>query len=253
MFFRLLILGLISNFSIYGNDCDDTKEVIHERVQQYNSGGFDKFIITAPWRTGSTLVYNIFRYLFEEEKNFKSPGWIVNKNIVSKRDHFPDDGFFKNLNSVFIVTKRNPLDSIYSLCKVICPTKINEKYIEQRIKDYLFLFDKAKRLESQGFNVLVLKYESFVNDFDYLFNEIEKYFDIEIFNEDKINIIECFSKESVISHIKKYHHFGKWDTETGFHGKHINLEKNEDVDLKNLIRRVLIKYKRELEALGYFL
>jgi len=57
------------------------------RTQQYAAGTYKSIIIFASSRTGSSLVYNVFRFLFEDDSKLSAPHNIFDLNCRVLRTH----------------------------------------------------------------------------------------------------------------------------------------------------------------------
>ena len=103
----------------------------------------------------------------------------------------------------------------------------------------------------QNKNILKLKYENFYNNYDFIFNNIETYFNIKIHLEDRQRIKKKYNVEVVFNFTKQFQEFSEGDKSTNFHGSHISNSKgllNSHKDLFNkeqikLIERELDKYQ----------
>jgi hypothetical protein len=158
----------------------------------------------SPPRSGSTLVYNILREVF--------PRYKVEKcHTLNSR----------NLASPIVATYRNPVDIVASLLLVsncsVTDANIREQCIllnTQGIWDLLTIRNRS--------NLLLLRYEDFVDDFDVLFNGIENHFQIGIPHEKRKRLSTKYSRKSVQAIAERYDDFSQYDSKTQFHGRHIS-------------------------------
>lgn len=155
-------------------------------------------------RSGSTLVYNVLREAF--------PATYV------KKTHSLDA---KLLNHPIIATYRNPLDVMASLleCQALEVTysQIRDQLISlnrQGLWDVLSLRGKP--------NVLLLQYERFFDDFDFLFDSIEFFLKSPIGVDVRRRLKETYSLTNVKARIGYNQDFSKYDKLTKLHGKHIS-------------------------------
>ena len=175
-----------------------------------------------PPRSGTTLVYNILKDIFP--KNF-----VETRHVYREKDRrFPT-----------VVTYRNPLDSIIShlLVSQKILKKENKSDQSRLIITEELLNEQIKTFETNGIwdvieiqnnkNVLMLKYEDFVNDFNVIFNEIEKFFNQEIDIEKKNMIKKRYNINSVETISNKMKSYKEIDKKTLFHGNHINKNKGQ--------------------------
>ena len=122
-------------------------------------------------RSGTTLVYNLLKDIFPNR-------FVETRHYYRKKDRkFPT-----------VVTYRNPLDAITSQLLVYQRSekkgllKDQEKLIITRetLDSIIKIFEKNGIWEvikiQNNQNVLMLKYEDFVNDFDIIFNAVENFF-----------------------------------------------------------------------------
>ena len=143
-----------------------------------------KIIFFSPIRTGSTYIWNILNkyYYFDIPKHHSL------KNI--------------NLNKFYIVTIRNPLDSIISSATrydiTLTSQNVNKyinEYLEEGGKDILNLDLKLD-------NVLLLKYEDFVDNEEYISKNLINFLQIS-FKRRLRSIIKKFNIENVNNISKK--------------------------------------------------
>ncbi|MEX0961458.1 MAG: hypothetical protein WDZ28_01210 [Simkaniaceae bacterium] len=185
-----------------------------------------RILLLTPPRTGSTLIYNVLTYLFEDI-NFSHLSYNFNQKIVVKSHK--EGVALKNYDCFFISIKRSPLDMFHSISRARrIPINIQNIKKLERVSNakpiYNYLSKKPPR------KVLFLAYEKFVDDIDYLFDELECFFSIEIPLEMRIKIEELFSKEEMLKIQNQYKDFSQYDLVTGVHGNHID----QNHDRKNL-------------------
>ena len=92
----------------------------------------------------------------------------------------------------------------------------------------------------------MLKYEDFVNNFDYIYNKLEIFFNVNISN-DKRNLItknyNIEAVEKITSYMKSY---GEQDKKTLFHGDHININKGKPDFYKQFLSTEQISYLKNI-------
>jgi hypothetical protein len=186
-----------------------------------------KVIQFSPPRTGSTLVWNALKlYVNDPYKTHL----VKDVHKVSK--------------SLIVSTIRNPFDMV---CSSIL--RYERAFNEQSVQETIQMF------ESYNFNILlsltekknclILKYESFYNNYDFLFSELNYFFNKSISTREILSFKNEFSVNRVlekVSHLKK---FGNYNQENLFHGKHIgpnngvpkSYEKYLNEDMKNQIKK----------------
>ena len=155
-------------------------------------------------RSGSTLVYNVLRELFPRHR-------IEKCHTLDRR----------NLESTIVATYRNPVDIVASLLLVsngsVTDANIREQSIllnTQGIWELLTIRNRS--------NMLLLRYEDFVDDFDVLFNNIENHFQIRVSSEKRIELSTKYNRELVQAITERYDDFSQYDPKTQFHGHHIS-------------------------------
>ena len=173
----------------------------------------------SPIRTGSTLVYNILREVFPAKR-------------ISKKHNYSK--ILKN--DKMIVTFRNPMDSLASSIKRY-KLEVNDVNIKNQILEL-----KENGLDDlyeifQNKNILKLKYENFYNNYDFIFNNIETYFNIKIHLEDRQRIKKKYNVEVVFNFTKQFQEFSEGDKSTNFHGSHISNSKGLLNSYKDLFNK----------------
>lgn len=170
----------------------------------------------SPGRSGSTLVWNILKELFENENIHKCHRikYDVNQKIVS--------------------TVRDPRDILASRL-LIGNNEINEVIIKKNLDEMKrYGFDDLIKIKNKS-NVLILKYELFYNNYDYIFDELEQFFGITISLEKRNEIKQKFEIKEVMKISSKLGSFKKYDKDTHIHGKHISEYKGKPNNWKNII------------------
>lgn len=229
------------------------------RTCQYEFGDYEKIIQFSPQRTGSTLIYNVLRYLFEDEalmddlgyyhKNKKKP--IRNKVV---KTHY--SWSCRPYENCLIVTIRNPLDALMSRIR-IHGTQPTVKELKKMANEHFSAWDLIEELKKEGRKVVVLRYEEFSNNLDYVFDVLEKEFLFTIASHDRFVLNEALDKENVKQYIRKFPPtFKSRNEKTLLIKNHIQLEENLDWDKqasKKAIIQVLLPHKSRIEKMGYFL
>jgi cyclopropane fatty-acyl-phospholipid synthase-like methyltransferase len=143
---------------------------------------YEKIFLLSPVRSGSTLLYNIIKELFPNIKLNKS------HNITLR------------LNNFYFISLRHPYNSIISWIE-FTKQKCGEHEIKNSIKAYIdttrnyLICDNL--LDEKYDNIIVFHYEKFYNNYDYIFDIIEKKFNMKIDGVKKEYIKNKFSMESV--------------------------------------------------------
>ena len=91
----------------------DVETLATLRTQQYPMEPYKKIVIYSAQRTGSTLAYNVFKYLFENQNSLFCSHHKSNQDCFVSKTHQPPS--LKDSNATLIViTIRNPADAIIS-------------------------------------------------------------------------------------------------------------------------------------------
>jgi ribosome-associated translation inhibitor RaiA len=187
----------------------------------------NNIILFSPIRTGSTLVYNILRELFPSNRTIKMHHYL---NIFTEKHKI-------------IVTYRNPVASYVShLLRYMDSTEITKEKIDEYFKEYTdngweHLF-KAKNQK----HILLLKYEDFYNNFDVIFDKLEKYMKVIITNESRNLLKKKYSRKSVKQFQSQYNGFSQYDKVTHIHGNHISKFNGETEYYKQILSDDLQQY-----------
>lgn len=164
--------------------------------------GKQPIIQLSPPRTGSTKLWNVLRMAYPDRQVIKSHG------------HVPYDvGGVKLVMSI-----RNPLDAITSSIKRYEESDFDiHKHIDE------FKSNGLSQLNNYISNDigLVMRYEDFIFDWEYLFEKLEEYIG-PIDSELKEHIIEETSIERTKNVAKEFDTFNSYDSVTHIHGKHIS-------------------------------
>lgn len=216
----------------------DLLTFIHQRTHQYPLPNGEKIFLLTPPRTGSTLVYNVLRFLFMDIN--EKPWYHRYQNLVIK-DHDIHQ-FLPRFN--YVVTIRNPVDACISLYRTSYPEDhavIYEKMLDLSVNAQLKSFRSINKILERRYKLTVLHYEDFVDDFDFLLKSIESAFSFTILPEDKELLRKALSKKNVKAYTERFSGFEEYDHYSNFHGNHIhkgtyseNLEKalRKEVNLR---------------------
>lgn len=220
--FLFIFFLLFSCSSLFAEESFiDLRTFVSERTQQYSFRGGEKIYLNTPIRTGSTLVFNVLRFLFENES--QQPFENQLSNLVVKF-HVPT--LFDH-RAMYICTLRNPLDAALSAYwafsnahGALLPFSSLDDIVEGQIEAFKYLDGLAER----GFSYLVLRYEDFVANFESLFSSLEQEFAIVIDPKDRAFLKKALSKENVNKNIERFSSFSEHDAYHYFHGNHIRQE-----------------------------
>lgn len=199
---------------------------------------FKQIIQYSPPRTGSTLVFNILQELFVGYKIKKTHRYRFKYAI------FPT-----------VVTYRNPIDTIASML-LVKKLEITHDNINKMITEVDLSQPSELIALSQKNNVLTLKYEDFYRNFDYIFDNLEDFFRIDISSDSRKTISDKLNINEVFKHTKNIGSFSEYDERTLFHGEHISEYKGQidygseilSTEMKNVIKE---HYKLFMIHFGY--
>ncbi len=155
----------------------------------------------SPGRSGSTLIWNLLRELDCNPKKMHQITYSRKMKIVS--------------------TIRDPRDILKSRL-LITQKEIDKTSIDQEINLMLVCgMTTLTNIFSEP-NVLLLKYELFYNDFDYIFDSLENFLHIKIDSNKKKELCDKYDITQMKKISQKYKHFKNYDKYTHVHGKHIS-------------------------------
>lgn len=174
----------------------------------------------SPVRSGSTLIYNLLREIFPSHLITKVHGL---------------DPFYKN--HYVVTTVRHPCDCILSILK-IKEAQVSNQTILDAVEHFLEQGGNhlATLDEKEWAHCLVLKYENFQNDFDFIFDKLETFFDIVIQVDLRNKLKSSYNIDEVDKRVQILQNFSEYDPITNWHGKHISETKG-----KSTFHQVLTK------------
>jgi|GEM_PF-2353374 hypothetical protein len=224
---KLILFCVIIAMSCHALEFLDVETLPILRTKQYSMGSHRKVVIFSAPRTGSTLVYNIFRFLFEDHKNFsQSHNVFSQNNLVLKTHRFNQPKTLRGNNILYVVPIRDPLETSISTYRIRAQLPANLqnwcKWVVHNQVNHLVYAEKRKEA---GHDVLFIKYEDFEGNLDYLIRFIENYFSISISDFDKNTMLVGYSRENVYHNIHGLADFREYLPISGFHGKHVVSEK----------------------------
>jgi len=157
--------------------------------------------------SGSTLIYQILKYLFDNVK--KKHSFIKYKEdikIVATVRDFRDCLCTELKRKDLTINERNIKKSI--------------DYFKKGLYHFIPLNLNLKEWSNKR-NILWLKYEDFFNNFDYIFTQLEDFFDIKISDEQRNHIISNYSLSTNKKRSKNFQNFSQYDVKSQIHGNHI--------------------------------
>ena len=182
----------------------------------------------SPIRSGSTLVYNILR----EFSNVRKTHNMSVKN-----------------GQLYVITYRHPYNCIISSL-LRNEKKINLLNIKSEISEYLK--NGGKDLLKNDLlkkNILLLQYEEFFDNYEVIYNKLEKFLNINIDENKKIELSKKYHITNVKKITNKYKTFKEYDKTTHLHGKHIS-EYDGKTDYKKILSENDIYMLKENKSLN---
>lgn len=186
----------------------------------------------SPPRSGSTLVTNILKEILPEKKILKQHNYIEQ----SESSKIP-----------VVVTYRHPLDCIASAIQAY---KLNptDKVIKERIisLEKCGIWDVLKIKHNP--NVLMLRYEYFVDDFEIIYSELERFFQIKISQEKRRDVTKRYQISEVENRIEKMNlsSFNEYDKASLWHGNHISKYKGKPFYYQDFFTNQQIDYMKSI-------
>ncbi len=176
----------------------------------------DRIIQYSMERSGSTLITQVLRQLFPKSKVHKTHGFVREAEDVPIVTTVRD--FRDVMVSGWRVHKDIPLEDLENGRQI----DLNEmdKYLD-------VIITRAKTLnrmcEAYSDNLIVLQYEKFIHDYDYIFDKLEVFFNTSFKKNLRQNIKRYSSLEENTKRSLKFQSFhnGNWDKKTLIHGLHI--------------------------------
>lgn len=208
-------------------------------------------------RSGSTLIYQILLQLFDGEDIKYSHDFIEmdDKYLIMTRRDFRDllishwriwhGKFDENRNLINIPTKDEIIGEFRTIRMKI---KVMDQY-EDFYKDY----DKK----------LILNYEDFFGNYEFIFEQLENFLEIKISEEKRKDIIDktCLKtkmkQQSEMKIIKTERIFDNWDNHNDIHVNHIHPSITpkpgywKDVIPKEFHKMVNLEFEEELKRWSY--
>jgi hypothetical protein len=226
------------------------------RSQQYSMGPYKKIVVFSAPRTGSSLIYNVFRFLFEEDsKIYLEHHCFENGRCVLKTHRYAEaDSLENEENVLYVFTIRNPFSASVSNYR-ICSRKIFNKrtYAEKLVNRHLDTLLFSENKESTGKKVLRLYYEDFADNVNVLFDFIEYHFSLTISDEDKYLMRLGYSRENISRCTAHLADFNQFLPRSGFHGQHVSLEEySPPKEFLYWLEKCVDNVKIYFEKYGYF-
>lgn len=199
-------------------------------------------------RSGTTVLRLILGKVFNDQKCFDNYKYRWEVNNTHGYENIVND------NNLLITTWRDPRDVVASIIRVRNIDPSDTDAIIKQCKRILTTFHSIRQAENEN-PTLVLKYENWHEDFDYLFNALERTYNGKITEKVRNLVKEEYSKKSVIKKQESFSGFNQWDKETHIHGNHIHsgfkqwdtVFTKEQIEIINNELAPMIKYWEELK------
>lgn len=224
---RFCFFMVIFSFFIYSESTVMDVEKVHfGRTKEYSRHPYDKIVIFSAPRTGSSIVYNYFRFLFEDSAYLTlNHHDIIDERCVLKTHKIQEIKALQNKpeHTLYVVTIRDPIQASLSFFRVETePVTLPRMYCQKMMNMQLQYFQFLEKLQEEGYPVLVLKYEDFIQDPSrILCDQIESYFHFSILEQDRDLLKNGYSIENVRANISTLVNFNEFLPLSGFHGNHI--------------------------------
>ena len=228
----------------YSQKYIDLDTVAKRRSQDYCLRNYRKIIVCTPYRTGSTLIYNVLRFFFDNA--------VIKTHTIP---HIQEETFF-------VFTIRSPLQCCCSRCRIEWKDNLdaiasNVSKLDKIVQEYIQQIGNIRKFLQENHPAVLLKYEDFDDNLEYILRKIEVCFKIRIHPADRALLKKAFSKENVNNHIKKYENFSQYDKITHWHGNHLSLTEDYSSDawkkIREEIKSRLIYHKFLINDFGYTL
>ena len=203
----------------------DVETPTRMRTTQYRIEPWKKIVVFSAPRTGSSLLYNILRFLFEKDQNlWRRHDQFYRGCTVVKTHKYADASAVERGDTFFVVPIRNPLHASMSTYRIhYRPIEVLQDFCKNLITrqaDHLMF----ETLQMKGQKVVFLRYEDFEDHPDYVMDFIEDQFQIAISPRDRDLIRRGYSRENIFFSVQALRDFGELLPISGFHGKHVSLE-----------------------------
>ncbi len=252
----LLLLHVSFTLKAFSEEILDVETLPSLRSKQYSMIPYEKIVIFSSPRTGSSLTYNIFRFLFENDSQIYSNhnNFEINRNVLKTHKYAEADTLDNIENVLYIFTIRDPFSASVSNYR-ICPRTITDtrSFVEYLVKRHEEALLYMERKDFEGKKVLKLFYEDFANNIDAIFAFIEYHFSLTISEEDKQVMRLGYSKENIYRCTERFADFTDFLPISGFHGRHVSLQPySPPKEFLYWLEKSIDKVKNHFKKYGYF-
>ena len=200
----------------------------------------NKIFVLSASRTGSTFLWQVLKYLCEDVEKLhcehlteeiiksKSPMVITRRNCMDSFASYIRIAHFKGRKEEF-------LNSFKTFSTRSFTMEHENKKVRVSYKDFLVSSAKIYRMqlgymrhfiETYDGKKLVLDYENFLDDYDYVFSKLEEFLQINISNDLKKIIINNTNRDANKKIQSSFDEFKEYHKESHIHGHHIAFETN---------------------------
>ena len=210
---------------------------------------YNRIIQFAPIRTGSTVLWQMLDYLFEDrtynKNKWKNPNYVVKAHKLHKK--------YVKEGNVYLITIRNPLEAIASTIRV--------RFFEQPLSEtfemitllMIDMFEQVYKIQNDP-NVYVFRYENFHNNYEIFLDKIEEIFEIKIKDEHKAEMLKKFSREGNLKISQEFDSFQELDINSLVHGDHVAEKEyswREIIPDENMQQYLITQLKPILDKFNY--
>lgn len=178
--------------------------------------GYDDVLVFGVPRSGTTLIFN-----------------IVREFLPTRHSHN-----YHPMYEKIIIPYRDFRDCVYSLMRVKFGGFIKSSMAIKRRVTHLRCYESHKPL--------YLRYDDFHEDFEYLFDKLEEYLDIEINKSRREDLSKKYSKKRMKKLAKNFNSFKEYDNKYLIKGNHVG-----DVDYKIGFKDIILYYFFRRDLLAY--
>jgi len=183
----------------------------------------------SPPRSGSNILHNMLRDIF--------PGQKITKDH-SYRPHYD--------NASVVTTYRHPLDCMASQMQCF-EREVTDKNIETTINEYKQLGMWHVPAIRDKPNVLMLKYEEFRYDYEYIYKHLEEFFNIKLSDGQRESLSLKYHIDAIKKTLPPGHFIDSYLKDGSFwHANHISKYNGKCYYYKEFFTKEQIKYLKEV-------
>ena len=225
---KLFLLVFLSCFSIaLFADFLNVETLPRLRTLQYQKNPYDRIVVFSAPRTGSSVVYNVFRFLFEKKKAlaFAHNDFRLDRSVLKTHNILKTENLQRRPEkTLYVVTIRDPIQSCLSTYRIrtkpIDDVQALCQFLVGRLVKY---FTFIEQLQKSGCAVAILRYEDFEQrPSPFLCDFIESHFHLSISETDRRLLEIGYSRENISANTRSLADFREFLPLSGFHGKHVS-------------------------------